>query len=116
MEEQAQSWLELAEKHGPWMIFAVVGAYCLVALIKFILKHLIDQIKAERQSGQKKDDIHIEAMREHTNTLKLISETNKEAHTHQRAEHGTMIGILQKIEENQNNHKTEILTEIRREQ
>jgi len=113
MEEKVSSWLELAEKHGPFAIISVVAGIATFYLIKFILNHLILQIKNEREDAKENNAAHLKSIQDHSEVLKGISETNKEAHAHQRTEHHTMIGVLKEIESNQHNHKDKILEEIR---
>jgi len=70
-------WLELAEKHGPWAFFAVVGGFLCYKLIGRILTHLLKQIDLERVSREKSDVKHLEALEKHTDVIDKLSQSNK---------------------------------------
>jgi len=105
-------WLDLAEKHGPWAFFAVVGGFLCYKLIGRILTHLLKQIDLERESREKSDVKHLESIGKQTAVIDKLSTSNTEANQFQRNEHKTMIIAMKEITDQQQALKEKVIESI----
>lgn len=108
IKETAGGFMEMAQEYGLGLVLSILTFGCAVWMVRFIIVKLTAELEEQRKERKEITVSHVKALGDHAGILDKLEdkiqkngESNREAHQYQRAEHNTMIQILEKINKNE---------------